>query len=176
VDAPVSLLDLAPTLLDLAGVPFGEVSADGESLAGLLAGDSPEGRGPVVSEYHAEGVNAPAAMIRSGRHKLIVCRADPDLLFDLDADPLELSNLADSALGAPVVRSLRDALAARLDLDAVERRVLESQRERRVVVAGLSRGDVAAWDYQPFVDASTQYVRTREDLYDLQRRARLDAR
>lgn len=176
VEEPVSLLDLTPTLLELTGVDAGGVQTDGSSLAGLLGANPSAGRGPVVCEYHAEGVNAPAAMIRSGRHKLIVCRGDPDQLFDLQADPLELSNLAESAAGAAVVRSLRDALAARLDLAAIERRVLESQRERRVVVAGLSSGDVAAWDYQPFVDASTQYVRTREDLYDLQRAARLDAR
>jgi choline-sulfatase len=44
----------------------------------------------VICEYHAEGVTAPAAMIRSGRWKLIVCRGDPDQLFDLSADPLEL--------------------------------------------------------------------------------------
>jgi choline-sulfatase len=176
VEAPVSLLDLAPTLLELASVPRAEVPVDGESVAGLLAGGASRDHGPVVCEYHAEGVNAPAAMIRSARHKLIVCREDPDQLFDLEADPLELTNLAQSASGAGVVRSLRDALAARIDLESVERRVLQSQRERRLVVAALSRGDVAAWDYQPFVDASTQYVRTREDLYHLQRTARLDAR
>jgi hypothetical protein len=34
---------------------------------------------------------------------------------------------------------------------------------------------VTAWDFQPHVDASEQYVRTREDLYHLQRLARLDA-
>ena len=38
---------------------------------------------PVVSEYHAEGVQAPSAMIRSGAHKLIVSLEDPDLLYDL---------------------------------------------------------------------------------------------
>jgi choline-sulfatase len=176
VDVPVSLIDLAPTVLELAGVSAGGVPLDGESLAGSLAGDSSTGHGPVVCEYHAEGVNAPAAMIRAGRHKLIVCHGDPDQLFDLESDPLELSNLALDPEHGGLVDALRSELAARLDLSEIERTVLESQRERRVVVAGLSRGDVAAWDYQPFVDASTQYVRTREDLYHLQRVARLDAR
>jgi choline-sulfatase len=171
---PVSLMDVAPTLLDLASVGAGGVPMDGESVVGLLAG-SPA-RGPVVCEYHAEGVTAPAAMIRDGRHKLIVCRGDPDQLYDLVEDPLELSNVATSPDRGDVVRELRDTLATRLDLAAIERRVLESQRERRVVAAALTAGEVAAWDYQPFVDASTQYVRTREDLYHLQRIARLDAR
>jgi hypothetical protein len=32
-----------------------------------------------------------------------------------------------------------------------------------------------SWDYQPHVDATMQYVRSRQDLYELQRRARLDS-
>jgi choline-sulfatase len=176
LDRPVSLIDLAPTLLELAGVPVGEVALEGASLAGLLGSDRPVGRAPVVCEYHAEGVNAPAAMIRDGRHKLIVCRGDPDQLFDLEADPLELVNLGSDPRQASVVARLRGELAARLDLGEIERRALESQHERRLVAGALATGAVAAWDYQPFVDASTQYVRAREDLYHLQRVARLDTR
>src|SRR5262249_22294040 len=127
-------------------------------------------------EYHAEGVNAPAAMIRDGQFKLIVCRDDPDQLYDLSSDPLELSNLALSPDHAATVDALRGALAERLDLVAIERRVLASQRERHLVAAALNRGEIRAWDYEPVVDAAKQYVRAREDLYDLQRSARLDAR
>ena len=53
--------------------------------------------------------------------------------------------------------------------------MLKSQRERHLVAGALARGVVTAWDYQPYFDASEQYVRTREDLYYLQRVARLDA-
>ncbi|MBV9603723.1 MAG: choline-sulfatase [Solirubrobacterales bacterium] len=176
VTAPMSLVDLVPTLCELTGVDSGGVRTDGASLASLLA-DGPAGEHvPVVCEHHAEGVNAPAAMIRSGRWKLIVCRDDPDQLYDLADDPLELTNLAGDPEHAGAVERLRGELSARLDLRAIEERVLESQRERRLVARALSMGAVAAWDYQPFVDASTQYVRTREDLYHLQRLARLDAR
>ncbi|MBV9943007.1 MAG: hypothetical protein JO262_12830 [Solirubrobacterales bacterium] len=140
------------------------------------AGERDIERGPVICEYHAEGVNAPAVMIREGRWKLIVCRDDPDQLFDLSQDPLELVNLAQSPRGGAVVGELRAELERRLDLADIERRVLESQRERRVVAAALAVGEVFAWDYQPYVDASMQYVRTREDLYELQRRGRLEAR
>jgi choline-sulfatase len=184
VGSPVSLLDLVPTLLEVTGADAGaDLCFDGISLVGLLdrtgasasASDSVERRA-VVCEYHAEGVNAPAAMIRSGRHKLIVCRTDPDQLFDLAEDPLELSNLAGLPEHAATVDALRDALAARLDLAAIEPRVLESQRERHLVARALATGAVTAWDFQPWVDASTQYVRARADLYHLQRLARLKAR
>jgi len=181
VAEPVSLVDVAPTLIGLAGDSAAPCGWDGSSLVSAVVdsgagGARGAGRGAVICEYHAEGVNAPAAMIRDERYKLIVCRGDPDQLFDLSRDPLELVNLADAAEGAPVVRRLRGELERRLDLPDIERRVLESQRERRVVAGALSTGEVLAWDYQPHVDASMQYVRTREDLYDLQRRARLEAR
>jgi choline-sulfatase len=126
-------------------------------------------------EYHAEGVNAPTAMIRDGSHKLIVCRTDPDQLYDLEADPRELVNLAGDAEHAATVSSLRDALASRLDLAAIEDRMLESQRERRLVVSACRR----ARPRPGTISRSSTPRRntcTREDLYDLQRAARFDAR
>jgi choline-sulfatase len=172
---PVSLLDLAPTVLELAcgSEAVAEADMDGRSLVPALRDHAGTDRGPVISEYHAEGVNAPAAMVREGRHKLIVCRDDPDLLYDVESDPHELSNLADDEA---TVSRLRAALAERLDLAEIERRVLASQRERHLVGRALAEGAATAWDYQPQVDAAMQYVRSRADLYELQRRARLDQR
>jgi choline-sulfatase len=174
VGAPVSLLDVAPTLLSLAGVPADPgLVLDGVDLSGAVLGNDPVPEHRVISEYHAEGVQAPSAMVRSGRHKLIASLEDPDLLYDLAADPLELHDLSASA--PEVVASLRAELKARLDLGEIDRRVRVSQRERRLVSAALRAGRYTSWDHQPEVDATTQYVRNREDLYELQRRARLDA-
>ena len=174
---PVSLLDLAPTLLSLAGMPDDALRGadmDGTSLAPVLNGGAWEPR-PVICEYHAEGVTAPAAMIRDGEFKLIVCETDPDQLYDLTGDPLELTNLAADPSYADVIARLRAALESRLDLDAIGARVLASQRDRRLVERGLAQGRRTAWDYEPRVDASMQYVRARSDLYELQRRARLQS-
>jgi choline-sulfatase len=170
---PVSALDLVPTLIELSGDD--PPSLDGESLAAVLAGASGD-HGPVICEYHAEGVNAPAAMIRDGAQKLIVCPTDPDQLYDLESDPCELENLAGREEHAETEAALRRALGARLDFADIEARVLSSQRERRLVARALAAGEVTAWDFQPHVDASMQYVRSRADLYELQRRARLESR
>ncbi|HWD86424.1 MAG TPA: choline-sulfatase [Solirubrobacteraceae bacterium] len=195
VSVPVSLLDLGPTLLELAGLGSDAVAAadmDGASLAPLLddagatvlddaggtvlddAGAMGSERPPVICEYHAEGVTAPAAMIRQGAFKLIVCETDPDQLYHLHDDPAELTNLAGDPAYADVVTRLRLELERRLDLGAIGERVLASQHDRRVVERGLARGVHTAWDYEPRVDASMQYVRARSDLYELQRRARIE--
>lgn len=176
VGAPVSLLDLAPTLLSLAGFGEGEVAAaemDGTSLAGVLQGGSPS-HDAVICEYHGEGVTGPTAMIRQGDLKLIVGSGDPDQLYELTSDPDELRNLAGDPEYAAVLDRLRSALDRRLDLEQIGERVLASQHDRRIVERGLARGAHASWDYEPRVDASMQYVRARSDLYELQRRARME--
>ena len=179
VRAPVSLLDLAPTLLELSGFDRDSVLAaemDGSSLAPLVR-DAPratETRSPVICEYHAEGVLAPAAMIREGPLKLIVCESDPDQMFDLANDPKELVNLAGEPTYAEDLARLRLELERRLDLAAIGECVRASQRDRRHVSRGLAHGAPTSWDYEPRVDASIQYVRARADLYELQRQARME--
>ena len=84
----VSQLDLAPTLATLAGAELDAAELQGASLVPLLLGGD-EAAGEAVAEYLAEGVTAPAVMIRRGRHKYIRCGGDPDQLFDLEADPHE---------------------------------------------------------------------------------------
>jgi choline-sulfatase len=157
--APVSQLDLAPTLAELAEAPAAEAAFEGSSLVGALRGES-GGPGEAFAEYLAEGVHAPAVMIRRERHKYIRCPGDPDLLYDLANDPLELRNLADDAGGAEIAAAFRSESDERWNLGELEQHVLESQRARRLVASALARGAYAPWDFQPYVDASLQYVRS----------------
>jgi choline-sulfatase len=157
VAAPVSHLDLAPTLAEIAGAEApGE--PDGLSLLPLLGGGEPRER-DVVSEYLAEGVASPAVMIRRGRHKYVRCGDDPDQLFDLGADPHEVENLAADPAGAELVASLRAASDERWDMAAIARRVVESQRRRHEVSRALATGAHTPWDFQPWMDETRRYVR-----------------
>ena len=150
----MSLVDVAPTVLELAGLSADAVAGEGDgvSLAGVLAGAGPAPARPVISEYHAEGVQAPAAMVRSGAHKLIVSLEDPDLLYDLAADPRELHDISGAPESAPIIAALRGELERRLDLADIGERVLASQRERFLVSAALRQGRPTPWDYEPPYD------------------------
>ena len=70
VHTPVSLVDLLPTLVDLAGGGGADSlpnPVDGRSLTGHLRGRSDTEERDVLAEYCGEGVPAPWLMIRRGR-------------------------------------------------------------------------------------------------------------
>lgn len=168
---PVSLVDLLPTLLDLAGVAP-PVVADGRSLVPMLAGDREPDR-LVVGEYLAEGAVAPILMVRRGDLKFVYCAADPPQLYDLANDPDELVNLArNPGYGDIVARFERDVLS-RWDPVALREAVVASQRARRTVDAALRCGRHTPWDHQPTVDSSQQYMRNHLDLNNLEVARRL---
>jgi choline-sulfatase len=178
VAEPVSLLDLAPTLLELTGAPWPDEHTrelDGTSLVGLMTNERESRPGAVPAEYLAEGVTAPAVMVRRGRHKFIACPGDPEQLYDLAHDPAELVNLATDQEHRATAAELRNEVVRRWDLEALERRVLASQRERQLVMGGLREGTASSWAFEPGGEASRAYVRGGADLYELQRKARLDA-
>ena len=50
-------------------------------------------------------------MVRGRRYKLLLCNRYPSLLFDLQNDPYELTNLYDDPQYAQIQRELKDALA-----------------------------------------------------------------
>jgi len=172
IDASVSLVDILPTLVDLAGGDSAGLGAtiDGRSLLPWLTGG--EGRDEVIGEYLAEGAVAPMVMIRRGPWKFIHSGPDPDMLFNLIDDPCERANLAERFEHAARVAEFRREIAWRWDLPALDAQVRESQRRRRIVDAALNLGEVRAWDFQPFRDAARSYVRNTVPLDDLEAMAR----
>jgi choline-sulfatase len=163
IDTPVSTIDLTPTLADLAGVSLAEVApwTDGTSLVPVARGAP---RGPVPMEYAAEGTITPMVALREGRWKYIRCPADPDLLFDLETDPQERTNLAPDPAHAATLARLRAETDTRWDLAAYDAEVRASQARRWVVYEALRNGAYFPWDYQPLRDASERYMRNHMDL------------
>ncbi len=167
-----SLIDIAPTLCELAGGTIEDFAApfDGNSLTGQLAGGA--GRDEVIGEYLAEGAIAPLVMIKRGRYKFVHSPVDPGQLYDLIDDPDELRNLASTPGHAELVREFLAEVARRWDLPALHAAVLASQRQRHLVYNALRAGRYTSWDFQPCRDASRQYVRNDQKLGALEATAR----
>jgi arylsulfatase A-like enzyme len=93
--ALAELVDLYPTILDLAGCAYERERLDGISLAPILTGTSKGHKVDQFSEWG--GVEAPPyarrRMLFDGRYKLIDTLGFKEL-YDLDADPKESSNVA----------------------------------------------------------------------------------
>jgi len=172
VATPVSLVDVLPTIVELAGGSADDAVEPlaGRSLLPLCAG-ADEDR-TVVGEYTAEGACAPIVMIRRGDWKFVHCPADPDQLYDLAADPHERVNLAAHPEHADLVAVLRDEVARRWDLEQLHADVLADQARRRLVATALRTGRFTPWDHTPGRDASTEYMRNHLDLNDVERGAR----
>jgi len=173
VPDPVSLVDVLPTLADLAGVSDEVRAQDGGSLTGFCTGDRHgTTHRTVAGEYLAEGAIAPIVMLRRGPWKFIHCPADPDQLFDVASDPDEVCNLAGEPRCADVLRDFRQEVAVRWDLDALHHQVLESQRARLLVTRALRSGSFTSWEWAPPRNPGAEYMRNHLDLNDVERLAR----
>ncbi|MBW9112346.1 choline-sulfatase [Rhizobium cauense] len=164
IQQPVSTLDVTPTLAALAGIDIVKLApwTDGEDLTPLATGAG--GRGPVPMEYAAEGSEAPLVCLRDGRFKLTLCEKDPPMLFDLEADPKELTNLAGDTGYADILAKLTAQAEKRWNLQNFDAAVRESQARRWVVYEALRNGAYYPWDYQPLQKASERYMRNHMDL------------
>ena len=103
-----SLLDVYPTVLDLAGADTSALDVPGQSLVPLLRGEPVAWRDEVFVEFN--GVNSLAtsmASVRRGNWKYGWNCSNRDELYDLDADPYETTNRATDPACAQVLADLR---------------------------------------------------------------------
>jgi len=106
--ALISNVDVAPTLLELLGLPT-MPRQDGRSLLPLLRGASARHRDMVFCE-HAGETSIKMARTRDWKLALNWRPPETDELYDLARDPLELNNLID----APAAQPIRARLAAEI--------------------------------------------------------------
>jgi len=123
--ALVELIDLAPTVLDYLGLAI-PPAIQGRSLRPVMEGQTASHREKVFVEYSENE----EAYVVTKRHKLIVgtgARIREDgykaanplpgpytLLYELEHDPGELRNMAETPEGKPLVANLTQALAEHL--------------------------------------------------------------
>lgn len=134
VSTPVSLVDLFPTFLDIAGAELPTpLAIDGRSLVPLLDGHPHDFTGgEVLCEFEGEGWNHPRALLRSGRFKYVYNHTADERLYDLQADPYEMRDLSANPEHHAVLLSMRAKLFADWDPARIEQEVLAAQVRRKI--------------------------------------------
>lgn len=109
-------IDLAPTLLDLVGLPI-PTQMEGTSLRPLLNEEAADWREEFLYEYFQDfPYNVPAQnALRTQQYLYIEYkRGQPPELFDIIADPHTQTNMIDTTAGQAVLPDLRARLQAQL--------------------------------------------------------------
>jgi choline-sulfatase len=162
IQSNCSLIDLLPTFIDLAGgnetllAPAMSELA-GHSLVPLFSGKADQWKDCVIADYLAIGPCVPCRMVKKGPYKYIFTFRRPDLLFDLEADPNELINLAEDAAYLPILNELKGIGMNGYNPEMLMTKIVASQR-RRSFIANLP-GTKPNWDYVAFQGDGERYVR-----------------
>ncbi|MET7548698.1 MULTISPECIES: sulfatase-like hydrolase/transferase [unclassified Streptomyces] len=101
----VTLTDCTATILDLAGCDP-TPATDSRSLLPLVRGEHPDWPDELLAEFHGHHFPYPQRMLRDDRYKLVVNPESVNELYDLHADPHELSNRYEHPETADVRRRL----------------------------------------------------------------------
>ncbi len=125
IEGLAASVDIAPTVLDIAGMPIGD-HIQGRSLVPLLQGNTSDWRQSVLVEFYTYEnpfpwlVDMDYRAIRTLRYKYIHWMQHPgeSELYDLIDDPYETQNLIGDPRLAGVVRELRAEMSDRV-LDAL---------------------------------------------------------
>lgn len=127
IGANVSLVDMLPTILDLAGIEI-PPGLPGASLVQMRPGTDNANR-VVFSEYHAQGMLTGGFMIKRGNYKYNYYVGHEPQLYDLNDDPGEFTDLAADERHASVRAALHRALLYIVDPEQVSDQALRNQEK-----------------------------------------------
>ncbi len=161
-DKVVSLVDLLPTLLDVANASFdqkflSQFKLDGRSLAGTFSGDDELCPDLAISDYFAIGPCVPCRMVRKGRYKFYYTHGHPNMLFDMERDSNELNSIAGQSEYNSVESELQTITFTEWDPDALSERIVESQVQRKLIARATEHDQ--PWNYLARTDDGHRYVR-----------------
>ena len=128
VETPVSLIDIYPTLMDMARADYSDFTSrsgypgdiDGESLMPQLTDGAPRQRDWAFAEYNGDRCCTGTYMLRRDRWKYVEFVGYEPQLFDLENDPWEMDNLA--AERPDVAEDMAAILAENFDCEAIDAR------------------------------------------------------
>lgn len=121
VDSPVAHVDLYPTIMEMAGANFSDPDLPGKSLLPVLQGKQAPADRTVFSEWHGPGFPGAWYMLATKQYKYIYYERDRPSLFDMQADPHELHDLALEPACAEIIKTFEAELNRMLDPVGVAR-------------------------------------------------------
>ncbi len=127
-NVPVTLADAYQTLIEGAGA---KLDARDAHLPGYSLLDIAQGYVPwrtILSEYHAAGAICGSYMIRRGKYKYIHYAGLPPMLFDLEADPFERTDLGRNDAYRAVIVECEAALRKAVDPETVDKLAKSDQQ------------------------------------------------
>ena len=146
ISEPANHVDTYPFILECAGAstPDAYDGHPGHSLFKLANGSKPDRN--VLTEYHGMGSTTGAFMIRHGKFKFVHYVAYAPQLFDLEADPEELRDVAADPAYAKTLEECRARLYKICDPAEVDARAKHRQAELLAENGGreavIKRGDL----------------------------------
>lgn len=161
VTTPTSLVDLLPTFMGLADVKGWQSNVEeleGHDLVQML-NTPPDLDRPVYAEYLAEATTSPLLMIRKGCYKFIYSQDDPALLFDLENDPNERTNLAQDPNYCELVATFQKSVEEKWNVEALTADIITSQKRRNLIVKGYSSGKKPRWNHNEAADEDVIWYR-----------------
>ena len=146
-DVPLTHVDVYPFIMECVGEAGEEMFDEdhlGVSLIDLATGATPDRT--VLSEYHAMGSTTGAFMIRNGKYKFVYYVKYEPQLFDLEADPEELTDLAGDSAFAEVIKECEARLRTVCDPEEVDAKAKARQAAQLKANGGreavIARGDL----------------------------------
>ncbi|RTE55470.1 DUF4976 domain-containing protein [Arenibacter aquaticus] len=115
VDAPVTLVDMYPTIMDMVGISHNDSQLSGVSLLPVLEGKEAAPDRDIFSEWHGVGFPGAWYMLANKKYKYIYYERNRPSLFDMEEDPKELNDLALNPSYAEKLKEFKAKLHTMID-------------------------------------------------------------
>ena len=168
IEALVSLLDLLPTMVDLAGGSTEDHAEplEGVSLLSIMEGSQLEQDRPIYAEMLSETTTSPLLMVRQGDWKFVWSMIDPPLLFDLKNDPHEKTNLANNIKLLNIAADFENKVLSRWKVEQLDQEVRASQQRRLLILKALNGEELDRWDEPTPASGKPGYFRNEQGYVD----------